>query len=132
MSFNMDEWEPKTKMGQLVKDGTITEWRMYGEPWQVISVESSPVYEWGERNTDTSTSSTTSSSSMMRPKVRVWLFVSVSRLLVWGERKMESVRGIASGPDTRMMPKAPPWAVAMAQMVSSFIAAFMICSSCVC
>ena len=25
MSFNMDEWEPKTKMGQLVKDGTITD-----------------------------------------------------------------------------------------------------------
>ena len=25
MSFNIDEWEPKTKMGQLVKDGTITD-----------------------------------------------------------------------------------------------------------
>ena len=25
MSFNMDEWEPKTKMGRLVKDGTITD-----------------------------------------------------------------------------------------------------------
>ena len=24
MSFNIDEWEPKTKMGRLVKDGTIT------------------------------------------------------------------------------------------------------------
>ena len=36
-------------------------------------------------------------------------------------RKIEDVRGIAFGPDTRMIPKAPPWAVAMAQMVSSFI-----------
>ena len=25
MSFNIDEWEPKTKMGKLVKEGTITE-----------------------------------------------------------------------------------------------------------
>ena len=25
MSFNMDEWEPKTKIGGLVKDGTITD-----------------------------------------------------------------------------------------------------------
>ena len=25
MSFNMDEWEPKTKLGSLVKDGTITD-----------------------------------------------------------------------------------------------------------
>ena len=25
MSFNIDEWEPRTKMGQLVKDGTITD-----------------------------------------------------------------------------------------------------------
>ena len=25
MSFNIDEWEPKTKMGRLVKDGTITD-----------------------------------------------------------------------------------------------------------
>ena len=25
MSFNIDEWEPKTKMGKLVKDGTITD-----------------------------------------------------------------------------------------------------------
>ena len=25
MSFNIDEWEPKTKMGKLVKEGTITD-----------------------------------------------------------------------------------------------------------
>ncbi len=25
MSFNMDEWEPKTKMGRQVKEGTITD-----------------------------------------------------------------------------------------------------------
>ena len=25
MSFNMDEWEPKTKMGRQVKDGVITD-----------------------------------------------------------------------------------------------------------
>ncbi|MCC7553458.1 MAG: 30S ribosomal protein S5 [Methanobacteriaceae archaeon] len=25
MSFNMEEWEPKTKLGNLVKDGTITD-----------------------------------------------------------------------------------------------------------
>ena len=25
MSFNIDEWEPKTKLGKLVKDGTITD-----------------------------------------------------------------------------------------------------------
>ncbi len=25
MSFNIDEWEPKTKMGELVKNGTITD-----------------------------------------------------------------------------------------------------------
>lgn len=23
MSFNIDEWEPKTKMGKLVKEGTL-------------------------------------------------------------------------------------------------------------
>ena len=25
MSFNIDEWEPKTKMGKLVKEGTYQE-----------------------------------------------------------------------------------------------------------
>ena len=25
MSFNMEEWEPKTNVGKMVKDGTITD-----------------------------------------------------------------------------------------------------------
>jgi hypothetical protein len=34
---------------------------------------------------------------------------------------MRDVISMASGPETRMHPMAPPWAVAMAQMVSWFI-----------
>ena len=34
---------------------------------------------------------------------------------------MREVISMASGPETRMHPMAPPWAVAMAQMVSWFI-----------
>ena len=34
---------------------------------------------------------------------------------------MRDVISIAFGPDTRIIPMAPPWAVAMAQIVSWFI-----------
>jgi len=54
------------------------------------------------------------------PKVRVYGARSVSGLPVAGVN-MRDVISIAFGPDTRIIPMAPPWAVAMAQIVSWFI-----------
>ena len=53
-------------------------------------------------------------------KVRVYGARSVSGLPVAGVN-MRDVISIAFGPDTRIIPMAPPWAVAMAQIVSWFI-----------
>ena len=57
------------------------------------------------------------------PKVRVYGARSVSGLPVAGVN-MRDVISIAFGPDTRIIPMAPPWAVAMAQIVSGLSFSF--------
>ena len=50
----------------------------------------------------------------------VWLGI-LQLLPLPGRGKYAGCFSMASGPETRMHPMAPPWAVAMAQMVSWFI-----------
>lgn len=69
----------------------------------------------------TSTSSIISSPSYIRPKVKEYGFWSLNNLSGFAGLNIRLVMEIASGPETRMLPIAPPWAVAMAQIVSWFI-----------
>ena len=100
---------------------------IYTEPWQEISMESSPVKEWGAWNTEINTSSISSSLLTILPK---WIvFGRTSTSFLWeGETNIRSQISIHPFPDRRITAIAPiPGAVAMAHitvwsfMVLSFV-----------
>ena len=97
----------------------ITRLRMYSEPWQENSTESSPVYECGALNETAMTSSSVLPSSFfISPNTAVLCCISENAFLYPLGVNILEATAMDSSPDIRIMPNAPPVAVAMAQIVS--------------
>ena len=94
---------------------------MNTEPWHENSTVSSPVKDFGARNTVAMTSSMAESPSMTVPKCAVCV-AAAERLFPEGEMNTLPAICKASGPLIRMTDIAPiPAGVERAAMVSSFM-----------